>query len=49
MWKLAFAVFHAGFAQPTTEKQKANAQAAKAHTEWALHVPSITAHSRKRA
>jgi hypothetical protein len=48
MLKLAFAVFHAGFALLITEKQKANAQAAKAHTEWALHVPSITVHSRKK-
>jgi hypothetical protein len=48
MWKLAFAVFHAGFAQLITEKRKANVQAAKANTEWALHVPSKTVHSRKK-
>ncbi len=49
MLKLAFVVFLAGFALPTTEKQKVNVTAAKANTGWALPVPSITAHSRERA
>jgi hypothetical protein len=46
--KSEFAVFLAGYAQPITEKPRASAEDAKANTEWALHVLSITALLRKK-
>ena len=46
--KSASAVSPAGSAQPTTEKPKADAKDAKAHTEWAPRVPSTTVPLRRK-
>lgn len=46
--KSGFAVFLAGYAQPTTGKPRASAKDAKANTEWVLHVLSTTALLRKK-